>query len=133
MIRVLEPGAHTTVQDLGRPGQLRYGIPPSGPVDRPSFIIANRLVANADSAAGLECTLIGPRLRAEGPCAVAVTGADMAVTVNGAAAPSWTTLLLLRISPANTTPKPQQLNALSRPACWRLSGGMTRTRAPIWT
>ena len=96
MIRVLEPGAHTTVQDLGRPGQLRYGIPPSGPVDRPSFIIANRLVANADSAAGLECTLIGPRLLAEGPCAVAVTGADMAVTVNGAAAPSWTTLLLLR-------------------------------------
>ena len=95
MIRVLDPGPHTTVQDLGRPGQLRYGIPPSGPVDAPSFVIANRLVANADNAAGLECTLMGPRLQAQAPCAVAVTGADMAVTVNGAAAPAWTTLLLL--------------------------------------
>jgi biotin-dependent carboxylase-like uncharacterized protein len=95
MIRVLDPGPHTTVQDLGRPGRLRYGIPPSGPIDRPSFIAANRLVANADNAAGLECTLMGPRLQAQAPCAVAVTGADMAVTVNGAAAPAWTTLLLL--------------------------------------
>ena len=95
MIRVLDPGPQTTVQDLGRPGQLRYGIPPSGPIDRPSFIIANRLVANADNAAALECTLMGPRLQAQVPCAVAVTGADMAVTVNGAGAPAWTTLLLL--------------------------------------
>jgi antagonist of KipI len=95
MIRVLDPGPHTTVQDLGRLGHLRSGIPPSGPVDRPSFIAANRLVANADNAAGLECTLMGPRLQAQAPCAVAVTGADMAVTVNGAAAPAWTTLLLL--------------------------------------
>jgi biotin-dependent carboxylase-like uncharacterized protein len=95
MIRVVDPGPHTTVQDLGRPGQLRYGIPPSGPVDRPSLIIANRLVANPDNAAGLECTLMGPRLQAQVPCAVAITGADVAVTVNGAAAPAWTTLLLL--------------------------------------
>jgi biotin-dependent carboxylase-like uncharacterized protein len=95
MIRVLDPGPHTTVQDLGRPRHLRYGIPPSGPLDRPSFITANRLVANADSAAALECTLMGPRLQAHAPCAVAVTGADMAITINGAAAPAWTTLLLL--------------------------------------
>jgi antagonist of KipI len=95
VIRVLDPGPQTTVQDLGRVGQLRYGIPPSGPVDRRSFTIANRLVANDDNAAALECTLMGPRLQVQAPCAVAVTGADMAVTVNGAAAPAWTTLLLL--------------------------------------
>jgi biotin-dependent carboxylase-like uncharacterized protein len=95
VIRVLDPGSQTTVQDLGRPGQLRYGVPPSGPIDRPSFVIANRLVANDDNAAALECTMMGPRLQAQAPCAVAVTGADMPVTVNGAAAPPWTTLLLL--------------------------------------
>jgi antagonist of KipI len=94
VIRVLDPGPQTTVQDLGRTGQLRYGIPPSGPLDRRSFILANRLVANADSAAALECTLLGPTLQAQRPCAVAVTGAEMAVTVNGAAAPAWTTLPL---------------------------------------
>jgi biotin-dependent carboxylase-like uncharacterized protein len=94
MIRVLEPGPQTTVQDLGRPGHLRYGIPPSGPIDRAAFVVANRLVGNADRAAGLECTVMGPRLAIETPCAVAVTGAEMPVTVNGAEAPAWTTLVL---------------------------------------
>jgi antagonist of KipI len=94
MIRVLDPGPLTTVQDAGRSGQMRYGIPPSGPVDRRSFVLANRLVGNPDGAAALEFTLMGPRLRAERPCIIAVTGADAPVTVNDAAAPAWTTLTL---------------------------------------
>jgi antagonist of KipI len=94
MIRVLEPGALTTVQDLGRPGHLRYGIPPSGPIDHAAFVVANRLAGNADGAAGLECTVLGPRFVAEVPCAIAVTGAAMPLTVNGAEAPGWTTLIL---------------------------------------
>ena len=93
-ITVREPGALTTVQDLGRPGQLRSGIPPSGPIDRAAFVIANRLVGNDDGAAGLECTVLGPRFEVEAPCAVAVTGAGMPVTVNGAEASAWTTLIL---------------------------------------
>ncbi len=93
-LRVEEPGAQTTVQDLGRVGQLRYGIPPSGPMDRRSFVLANRLVGNADGAAGLECTVLGPRFEAQAACAVAVTGAAMPVTVNGQEAPAWTTLPL---------------------------------------
>jgi len=94
MIRVLEPGPQTTVQDAGRAGHMRYGIPPSGPVDRPSFVLANRLVGNPDGAAALEFTLMGPRLRAEAPCSLAVTGADVPVTLNDAPAPAWTTLAL---------------------------------------
>jgi antagonist of KipI len=94
MIRIVEPGALSTVQDLGRPGQLRYGIPPSGPIDRAAFVVANRLVGNHDGAAGLECTVTGPRFEVEAPCAIAVTGAGMSVTVNGAEAPAWTTLIL---------------------------------------
>jgi antagonist of KipI len=94
VIRVLEPGALTTVQDLGRPGHLRYGIPPSGPIDRVAFTVANRLVGNADGAAGLECTVQGPRLEVDRACAAAVTGADMPLTVNGHEAPAWTTLHL---------------------------------------
>jgi biotin-dependent carboxylase-like uncharacterized protein len=94
MIRVLDPGPQTTVQDGGRRGQLRYGIPPSGPVDARSFALANRLVGNPDFAAGLEFTLIGPRLRAEAPCAIAVTGADAPITIDEAPAAAWTTLML---------------------------------------
>jgi biotin-dependent carboxylase-like uncharacterized protein len=94
MIRVTDPGPQTTVQDLGRAGQLRYGIPPSGPMDVQAFVIANRLVGNADGAAGLECTLVGPRFTAEVACAIAVTGADVPVTINGEAAAMWATLAL---------------------------------------
>src|SRR5437867_11852582 len=83
MITISDAGPQTTVQDLGRAGQLRYGIPPSGPVDRFAFVLANRLVGNPDTAAPLECTLMGPRFEVGGPLMIAVTGADMGVTVNG--------------------------------------------------
>ena len=111
MIRVLEPGLQTTVQDAGRAGQMRYGIPPSGPVDRSSFVLANRLVGNAAGAAALEFTLTGPRLRAEAPCTVAVTGAEAPVTLNDAPAPAWTTLVLaagdvVKIGAARTGVRP---------------------------
>jgi biotin-dependent carboxylase-like uncharacterized protein len=94
MIHVTDPGPQTTVQDLGRVGQLRYGIPPSGPIDVRAFVVANRLVGNADGAAALECTLMGPRITVQTACAMAVTGADAPVTVNGEAAPTWTTIPL---------------------------------------
>jgi antagonist of KipI len=89
MIRILDPGPLTTVQDLGRPGYLRLGIPASGPVDRLAFILANRLVGNPDGAAGLECTLVGPRLEILQDAVLAATGADMALTVNDRDAPRW--------------------------------------------
>jgi biotin-dependent carboxylase-like uncharacterized protein len=94
MIHVTDPGPQTTVQDLGRVGQLRYGIPPSGPIDVRAFVVANRLVGNVDGAAALECTLMGPRFTVQTACAMAVTGADAPVTVNGEAAPTWTTIPL---------------------------------------
>jgi antagonist of KipI len=94
VIAIHEPGPLTTVQDSGRPGQLRVGIPPSGPVDRRAFVIANRLVGNPNGAAGLECTLMGPRFTVQAPCTIAVTGAAMPVTVNAAEAPMWASVAL---------------------------------------
>ena len=94
MIRILDPGPQTTVQDLGRFGQLRLGVPPSGPMDRDAFVVANRLVGNDPNAAGLECALMGPRLEVDAPCAIAVTGAAMDVTVNGKAAETFRTIRL---------------------------------------
>jgi antagonist of KipI len=92
MIRVVEPGPLTTVQDLGRCGYLRYGIPESGPIDRAAFVLANRLVGNPDDAAGLECTLAGPRLEILAPGALAATGAEMPLSVNDRQAPRWRTV-----------------------------------------
>jgi biotin-dependent carboxylase-like uncharacterized protein len=91
---VVEPGLLTTVQDLGRPGYQRVGIPPSGPLDRAAFVLANRLVGNPEGAAGLELTLRGPRLEVRRACGIAVTGGDMGFAVNGEAAPTWTAVRL---------------------------------------
>jgi len=88
-VLIHEAGPLTTVQDLGRPGHLRVGIPASGPVDAEAFILANRLVGNDDGAAALECTLMGPRIEFTDARTLAVTGADMAVTLNGAPVAPW--------------------------------------------
>lgn len=86
---VHDGGPQTTVQDAGRPGYLRVGIPASGPMDAEAFAIANRLVGNPREAAGLECTLIGPRVEFADERLVAIAGAEMAVTLNGAEVPRW--------------------------------------------
>lgn len=61
-LRVKQPGPRSTVEDLGRRGVARYGVPPGGAFDPVALRAANRLVGNADHAAGLELTLMGPTL-----------------------------------------------------------------------
>jgi biotin-dependent carboxylase-like uncharacterized protein len=85
MITVVRPGPLTTVQDLGRPGWAHLGVPRSGVLDAPAFRRANRLVGNAESAAGLETTLLGCSVRFARPSLVAVTGATASVLVDGVA------------------------------------------------
>jgi biotin-dependent carboxylase-like uncharacterized protein len=99
VLEVIKPGVLTTVQDIGRPGYLADGIPPSGAFDTTALKLANLLVGNDPGdylltgddpgPAGLEMTLRGPALRALRDTVIAVTGADMPVTVNGEAAPNW--------------------------------------------
>ena len=85
-VEVVEPGTQTTVQDFpGRLGHWDVGVPPSGPMDDLSFRLANRLVGNAEGAAGLECTLVGPALRFHAAATIALTGADMGATLEGQA------------------------------------------------
>ena len=90
VLRVVEPGLFTTIQDLGRPHAMTSGVPPGGAMDRFAHSAANLLLFNDRAAATLECTLLGPRLIAEAACVVAVTGADLEPRLNDAAAPSWT-------------------------------------------
>lgn len=82
-ITVLHPGMLTTVQDLGRTGYQRYGVPVSGAVDPRSAAVANILVGNDEGEAVLECTVLGPRLRFDSGAVVAVTGGDLGPTVDG--------------------------------------------------
>ncbi len=75
--RVLDGGLFTTVQDLGRVGCMRYGVPPSGAMDRAACLAANALAGNAPDAAVLELTLVGPRLEFTAPATIALAGANL--------------------------------------------------------
>jgi biotin-dependent carboxylase-like uncharacterized protein len=87
VIEVVAPGAFTTIQDLGRFGHGAYGISPGGAFDRFSLRLANLLVGNPPGAAALEATLLGPRLRFTMARVVAIAGADLGATLDGAPAP----------------------------------------------
>lgn len=90
VIEVVKPGTYTSVQDYpGRVGYWSIGVPPSGPMDEYAFQLANRIVGNHESAAGLECTLVGPELRFHTDAVIALTGAPTAATLDGVSVNFW--------------------------------------------
>lgn len=96
---VLHPGQLATVQDGGRVGHQAEGIPVAGAMDELSLRVANLLVGNEESAAALECTLVGPTLRFDEHVLIALGGADLGITANGVALPLWRPICI----PAETT------------------------------
>ncbi|MDO8542750.1 MAG: 5-oxoprolinase subunit PxpB [Opitutaceae bacterium] len=75
-IQVLRAGMFTTVQDLGRTGHRAGGIAVGGAADAFALRVANLLVGNAETAAGLEFTLVGPEVVFLHDTVVAVGGAE---------------------------------------------------------
>jgi len=90
-IDILEGGLFTTVQDLGRVQYQRFGVAVSGAMDGFALRAANRLVGNADSAAGLEVTLLGPEVRFAQPGLLAVTGANLGPCIDRRPNQPWRT------------------------------------------
>ena len=56
---VVRPGFSTTVQDCGRSGWQRFGVPVCGALDRVALAAANIIVGNRPSEAALECLYQG--------------------------------------------------------------------------
>lgn len=94
MIKVIKPGALSQLQDLGRYGYQRYGVPVNGVMDEASHRIANILVGNGEHEATLECTLTGPSLQFTHDRLVALCGADMQARIDDVAAPLGQPLLV---------------------------------------
>ena len=59
----IRAGFLTSVQDLGRTGLRQFGVSLGGALDSNAFRVANLLAGNQESAAGLETTFGGLRLR----------------------------------------------------------------------
>lgn len=90
VVEVLQPGTYTSVQDYpGRVGLWSIGVPPSGPMDDYAFQLANRIVGNHQSAAALEYTIIGPKLKFHRDATIALTGATSPAKIDGELIPFW--------------------------------------------
>jgi len=88
-------GPASSVQDDGRHGAQRYGLTPSGAVDRLALAAANCLVGNELFAAAIEIGPFGAAFTArEGAVRVALAGASRNADVAGRAAASDTSMTL---------------------------------------
>jgi len=82
MIKVIQPGLFTTIQDGGRHGFRNIGIPTSGFMDQESAWAANELVKNNKDESLLEVTLTGPTLIFNCNCVISITGGDFNPLIN---------------------------------------------------
>jgi antagonist of KipI len=92
LIEVRAPGLLTTVQDLGREGFGPMGVSASGAADPVPLRIGNRLVGNAESAAGLEMTLLGGTFVFPEHAEIALTGADFSATLDNERVDPWSSV-----------------------------------------
>ena len=90
LLRIEQAGPLTTIQDLGRPGWARYGVPRSGPVDGLSFAAANAALGNTPDRAAVEFSLGGLIISClEGAIGFALTGAGTVAAGEGYLGGSW--------------------------------------------
>ena len=88
-LRVIAAGPLTTLQDGGRRGWQRFGVAASGAMDQNALALANTLVGNPWQEGALELTLAGGSFAIEGGAArLALAGADLGATLDGAPLPS---------------------------------------------
>ena len=82
MIKVIQAGLFTSIQDIGRFGYRNIGVPTSGTMDSISANFANALLNNNSNDAVLEITMLGPKLEFTTPTVIIITGAEMSSKLN---------------------------------------------------
>src|SRR5262249_46302178 len=83
-------GPHVSIQDAGRRGYMRFGVPSSGPMDRSSFAAANVALGNPRDFPCVEISMGGLILEClAGPVTVAVAGGGFTVQFGDRKVSSW--------------------------------------------
>lgn len=88
-LKVIKPGIFSLLQDGGRYGQHSMGLTTGGPLDRSAFHWANLLCENPMDSASIEVTVGGLVLESTVTTTLAVTGADIPLSINKQPAPLW--------------------------------------------
>lgn len=86
---VKQAGLLSLIQDGGRFGAFNIGLTNGGPVDLLAFQWANRLCDNKLNASAIEISIGGLCLTAQVDTSIAVTGANMPLTINGQTKMLW--------------------------------------------
>jgi biotin-dependent carboxylase-like uncharacterized protein len=88
-------GPASSVQDGGRHGAQRYGLTPSGAMDRLALAVANTLVGNQPFAAAIEIGPFGAAFTArDGAVRLALSGASRNADISGRAVAMDTSMTL---------------------------------------
>jgi len=82
-LKIISPGVYTSIQDLGRFGYRKYGVPVSGALDLYSAKLANALLNNSLDTPVMEMLMSGARLQFEWPTVFVLTGANFSPLLNG--------------------------------------------------
>ncbi|SDN88854.1 biotin-dependent carboxyltransferase family protein [Ensifer sp. YR511] len=91
LLSVTFAGPHVSIQDGGRHGLMRYGVPSSGPMDRLSFAAANVALGNEADTPGIEVSMGGLVLQClSGAVSFAVAGGGFIVDHAEQKRGSWT-------------------------------------------
>ena len=88
-LKVIKPGIYSLLQDGGRYGQHSMGLTTGGPLDRNAFRWANLLCENSQDSASIEVTVGGLVLESTVTTTLAVTGADIPLSINKQPAALW--------------------------------------------
>ncbi len=86
---VVESNGLATIQDSGRKGWRRFGVPASGPMDVIAFQAANVLLGNPGECAAVEIGLGDVSLQAAQDCVIAVTGVGYQLSIYIWEFPLW--------------------------------------------
>ncbi len=93
-LTVIEASGLATIQDSGRKGWRRFGVPASGPMDGFAFQVANKLVGNSMDCAAIEIGLGDVAFQALHDCIIAVTGCGYSLSAYAWDFSLWSSFLL---------------------------------------
>ena len=89
-LAIIHAGPQVSLQDQGRFGKLRYGVPASGPMDRFAFSIANLGLGNPPGKTAVEVSLGGLAVQCtDRPVTFAVAGGDFQVFIDNTPLSAW--------------------------------------------
>lgn len=100
VLNVQFAGPFVSVQDQGRPGFMRFGVPRSGPMDRVAFRILQAALDTDSGASVIEVSIGGLTLKTSGaPVTAGFVGGDFLLDLGGEKLAPWSVFTL----PPDTT------------------------------